>query len=263
MRSTIEIWPTRQSGMKPLKKLSILIVYAHPEPTSFSGALKDAAREVLEANGHDVTVSDLYASSFNPVGGRHDFRTVFDANRFHYQSEMKFASENNAFADDLRHEQEAILRADLLIVVFPLWWFGPPAILKGWFDRVCAGGVTGYGRTYSEGLFGGRRAVMCLPTGGTTERFSNSGSHGPIETFLHPIQHGVLSYLGYEAMPPFVAYAAPRVTADVRLQYLADWKRYLETMTSDSDWLGSLDEKKAEAQKSAFFERDTFWSAPR
>ncbi len=58
--------------------MNVLIIYAHPEPTSFSAAMKNAARDALTAAGHHVEVSDLYAEGFNPVAGRHDFTTVAD-----------------------------------------------------------------------------------------------------------------------------------------------------------------------------------------
>ena len=56
-----------------------LIVYAHPEPSSFTGALKDTAARVLRGAGHTVEISDLYAEDFNPVAGRHDFTTFRSA----------------------------------------------------------------------------------------------------------------------------------------------------------------------------------------
>ena len=55
-------------------KKNVLIVYAHPEPKSFNGALKDAAVETLKAQGHDVMVSDLYAVGFDPVASKASFK---------------------------------------------------------------------------------------------------------------------------------------------------------------------------------------------
>ena len=54
--------------------MNVLIVYAHPEPASFNGAMKDVAVETLTTAGHAVTVSDLYAMRFNAVVGAEDFR---------------------------------------------------------------------------------------------------------------------------------------------------------------------------------------------
>ena len=65
--------------------MNVLIVYAHPEPTSFTAALKEAAIEALSAAGHRVELSDLYGERFNPVAGRHDFICAAEPARFHYQ----------------------------------------------------------------------------------------------------------------------------------------------------------------------------------
>ena len=58
--------------------MNVLIVYAHEEPKSFNGAMRDTAVRVLQELGHTVEVSDLYAMQFNPVGGKHDFRALAD-----------------------------------------------------------------------------------------------------------------------------------------------------------------------------------------
>ena len=108
--------------------MKALIVYAHPEPTSFTAALKDAAVRAIEGAGHEAVVSDLYAEGFNPVAGRHDFLTVADPGRFHYQTEQSHASRNKGFAPDIAREQARLADAGLVILVFPLWWGGVPAI---------------------------------------------------------------------------------------------------------------------------------------
>lgn len=120
--------------------MNVLLVYAHPEPTSFTCALKNIARDALIDAGHSVEVSDLYGEGFNPVAGRHDFTSVYDAQRFHYQNEQGHAHANGGFAPDLVREQQRILKADLIVWLYPIWWGGVPAILKGWFDRVWAPG---------------------------------------------------------------------------------------------------------------------------
>ena len=214
-----------------------LIVYAHPEPTSFTAALKDTALRALSATGHGVEVSDLYAEGFNPVAGRHDFIAAADPARFHYQSEQLHASRGHGFAADLVREQERLMRADLLIFVFPLWWGGVPAIVKGWFDRVCAYGVAyADGKRFDQGFFVGRRAMLAIPTGGTMERFSPGGSYGAIQDVLYPLRRCMLEYLGLEVMDPFMAYAAPRVDAATRAEYLREWEIRLLAAVSDRNW---------------------------
>ena len=77
--------------MSPAPLLA-LIIYAHPEPTSLCGAMKDAAVESLQAVGMTVEVSDLYRDQFNPVAGRNDFLAIAEPKRFHYQTEQLAAS---------------------------------------------------------------------------------------------------------------------------------------------------------------------------
>jgi NAD(P)H dehydrogenase (quinone) len=214
-----------------------LIVYAHPEPTSFTAALKDTAVRAISAAGHSVEVSDLYGDGFNPVAGRHDFTSAADGDRFHYQTEQLHASDTNGFASDLRREQERLSRADLLIFVFPLWWGGLPAILKGWFDRVCAYGVAyADGKRFDKGYFVGRRAMLGITTGGNIERFSADGAYGEIGDVLYPVRRCVLEYLGLDVMEPFVAYAAPRLDPAARAEYLSRWEASLLTTVGDTIW---------------------------
>ncbi|MES2189943.1 MAG: NAD(P)H-dependent oxidoreductase [Pseudomonadota bacterium] len=211
--------------------MKTLIVYANPEPTSFSAALKDIAQQTLVGLGHDVVVSDLYAENFNPVAGRHDFTTVADAGRFHYQQEQLKASQEQGFSSDLVREQKRVADADLFIFVYPLWWGGMPAILKGWFDRVLAYGFAyADGKRFDSGFFKGRHGVVALTTGGTPERFSEGGVYGPIDNLLYPHRRTMLEYLGLEVSPSFVAYASPRVSQAEREKYLADWSAQLTAL---------------------------------
>jgi NAD(P)H dehydrogenase (quinone) len=221
--------------------MNVLIVYAHPEPTSFTAAIKDAAVSALSAAGHRVEISDLYGEEFNPVAGRHDFIHAADRTRFHYQSEQLHASTTGGFVPDLVREQRRLMRADLLVFVFPLWWGGLPAILKGWFDRVCAYGVAyADGKRFEKGYFVGRRAVLGLTTGGTIERFSQGGSYGEMQHVLYSVRRCILEYLGLEVIEPFVAYAAPRVDASVRADYLRSWQARLLDVAHDLKWQAQL-----------------------
>jgi NAD(P)H dehydrogenase (quinone) len=204
--------------------VKVLVVYAHPEPTSFTAALKNTAVEVLRDDGHEVTISDLYAESFNPVAGRHDFTTIADEDRFHYQAEQAEAAAHDGFAEDLQREQQRVSTADAFVFVFPIWWGGVPAILKGWFDRVLAYGFAYQdGQRYETGFFRGRAAVLGMTSGGTRKRFSEGEAYGPIERVLWPTQHCMVEYLGLSTAEPFVAYAAPRVDDAQRRAYLQAW----------------------------------------
>jgi NAD(P)H dehydrogenase (quinone) len=98
-----------------------LIVYCHPNPQSFTAAIRDRAILGLTAAGHETRVIDLYASDFNPVLSaqeRADYHTP-DLN-----------------ITNVSEHIEALRWCEGLIFVYPTWWYGPPAMLKGWLDRV-------------------------------------------------------------------------------------------------------------------------------
>jgi NAD(P)H dehydrogenase (quinone) len=214
--------------------MHVLFVYAHPEPTSFTGALKDAGVTALRKAGHTVEISDLYAEKFDPVAGRHDFRAAANAERFHYQTEQAHAHETEGFAADLAREQRRFLKADLVIWIYPIWWGGMPAILKGWFDRVLAFGFAyADGRRFDSGFFPDKRGMLCLSTGGTRQRFSPEDVYGDIKTVLWPAQRLIIEYLGMDALEPFVAYAAPRIDAEGRKAYLEQWSARLHRIAED------------------------------
>jgi len=108
----------------------VLVVFAHPEPASFSAALKDVAVETLTRLGHTVVVSNLYAEGFNPVGGPDDVVHAPSC-PFDYQGEQRRAASGGTFAPDIAERQRQVLGCDVLMLSFPMWWYGPPAILKG------------------------------------------------------------------------------------------------------------------------------------
>ncbi|MEI8019256.1 MAG: NAD(P)H-dependent oxidoreductase [Schlesneria sp.] len=224
--------------------MNVLIVYAHEEPKSFNGAMRDTAVRVLQETGHNVEVSDLYAIRFNPVGGKHDFTTLTDPEFFKYGIEQTKASEAKTFAADVAAEQEKLLRADLLIFQFPLWWFGLPAIMKGWVDRVFAAGLTyGGGRWYSNGIFKGKRAMVSLTTGGGPTIYSPTGLNGEMDSLLFPIQHGMFYFLGFDVLPPFVAWSVARSSQEQREDYLREYAERLRNWrTSETIHFPTLQE---------------------
>lgn len=200
--------------------MNVLLVFAHPEPRSLNGTLRDVAIQELESQGHAVQVSDLYADGWKSEIDRADFPTLAPDERLVPSAASGEAFAANALTDDVKAEQEKLLWADVLILQFPLWWFTMPAILKGWVDRVYAYGF-GYGvgehsdkrwgDRYGEGVLAGKRAMLLVTTGGWEEHYSARGINGPIDDLLFPINHGILYYPGYDVLPPFVVYQVHRL----------------------------------------------------
>ncbi|MGO1068564.1 NAD(P)H-dependent oxidoreductase [Lysobacter sp. CA199] len=211
---------TSESAVAAIAGKRVLIVYAHPEPESLNGALKDAMREHLLARGHQVEVSDLYAMQWKAGVDAADFPQRDPAAKLVVPVDSRRAFDGDALTADVRAEQDKLRWADALILQFPLWWFSMPAILKGWFDRVYAYGFAygvgehsdrHWGDRYGEGRLAGKRALVSVTAGGWQEHYSPRGINGPIEDMLFPINHGVLHYPGFDVLPSFVVYRTGKV----------------------------------------------------
>src|SRR5438477_10755360 len=162
--------------------MRVFIVHAHHEPASFNGAMTRQAVSALREADHEVVVSDLYVMGFDPVSDRRNFLTAKDLDRLRQQTEEAYASERNGYVPELQAEMEKLAWCDILILQFPLWWFGLPAILKGWVDRVFAvGRAYGGGRHFDNGVFQGKRAMCTLTVGGSETTYSAQGMYAPIE----------------------------------------------------------------------------------
>ncbi len=208
----------------------ILIIHAHPESKSFCCSLKNEAVAYYESQGAEVKVSDLYAMGFDPVGGKHDFTQLENPDFFKYQMEQVHAYNNNLFETSLKEEMDKLEWCDTLIFNFPLWWFGLPAILKGWVDRVFAMGLTyGAGKgVYDNGTYKNKTAFLTLTTGGPKIAYGNTGKNGDLETILYPIQHGMLYFVGMTVLPPFICFSPARIGDDERKKELERYKLFLE-----------------------------------
>ncbi len=103
-----------------------LVLFAHPVPDSFSAALHRTVVETLGNRGWEIDDCDLYAEGFQPV--------LTESERREYHDEAVNTQTVGEYVERLR-------RAEALVLVFPVWIYGFPAILKGFFDRTCVPGV--------------------------------------------------------------------------------------------------------------------------
>lgn len=211
--------------------MNVFIVHAHPEPQSFTTAMKDLAVQELTNAGHQVEVSDLYAMNFNPVASAADFGSRKNPDYLVYALEQRINYENQTIAPDIAAEIEKLVAADLVIFSFPLYWFSVPAILKGWIDRVLVSGLT-YGgkRFYDQGGLKGKKALLSFTLGGREHMFGADAIHGEIETMLRPVLRGTLYYVGMDVLPPFIGYHVPYISPEARQQILEDYKQYLQNL---------------------------------
>ena len=212
----------------------VLIIHAHPEPKSFCSSLKNEAVNYFQSQGAEVQVSDLYSMGFNPVGDKHDFTTLQNPDFFKYQMEQVNAYQNNLFSEDVKTEMKKLEWCDTLIFNFPIWWFGLPAILKGWVDRVFAMGlVYGAGKgVYDNGTYKNKTAFLTFTTGGPEIAYGPTGKNGNLDTILYPIQHGMFYFAGMTVMPPFICFSPARITEEERHQQLQLYRTYLKNIDS-------------------------------
>lgn len=107
--------------------MRILVLYAHPNPDSFGAAMHEAVVAGLRRGGHEVDDCDLYGEGFDPILSREE--------RVGYHDLDNNRSNVAGYVDRL-------LAAEALVLCFPVWNYGYPAILKGYFDRVFVPGVS-------------------------------------------------------------------------------------------------------------------------
>jgi NAD(P)H dehydrogenase (quinone) len=104
----------------------VLIIYCHPNGKSFASKVHVTVRKALLNKGHIVTDLDLYAEAFKPVMSREERIEYDDPARYHELVE-KYAAQ--------------LAEAEAIVAIYPTWWYGLPAMLKGYFDRVWAPGI--------------------------------------------------------------------------------------------------------------------------
>lgn len=178
-----------------------LIVPVHPAPASFTAAWARASADAARRLGHRVLLSDLYAQGFDPAEAPGHYPAEPDAT-FDVLKAQEAAAANGTLPPEIGAEIGKLTAADNVIFHFPLWWFGPPAMLKGWFDRVLVhGGLHDVDRRFDAGLCRGKRAVFCVSTGSRASESGADGKEGNLRLLLWPAAY-TLHYLGFTVLKP-------------------------------------------------------------
>lgn len=184
--------------------MRILIVYAHPNPASFCHAILRTVESVLDECGHEVRVKDLYAEGFNPVLSAAELGALNDGR----------------VPEAIDHEQSLLRWADGLVLVYPLWWFDRPAILKGWFDRVLTNGFAfEYTAEGARGLLPQRKALVIVTVGGSQKDYRAMDAE---DLIIRPVTDGTLGFCGVQNIDYRLFYGVPTVDDTVRRGMLED-----------------------------------------
>lgn len=212
----LAVGPDEQPG-----SMNVLWIYAHPEPRSLTGALRDTGLKTLANEGHTYRETDLYALGWRSTVDRDDFPEHPPEQRLFVANASKRAHHDRTLATEIQREQEKLIWADTVVLQFPLWWYSTPAILKGWIDRVFVKGFAygvnrpdepGLTARYGEGLLSGKRAQVVVTIGGPEASYGPRGVNGDLELVLFPLLHGTLFYTGMTVLPPLAFHRSDRVS---------------------------------------------------
>jgi NAD(P)H dehydrogenase (quinone) len=178
-----------------------LIVVAHPDPNSLSHAVAQALADGVSGAGHSVEIADLAKEGFDPRFSPNDLAV--------HRREI-------AQPADIAFEQARVDRADALVLVYPIYWWSMPALMKGWIDRVFANGWA-----YEEledmktiKKLGHLPVHLVALAGADMRTFARHGYYGAMKT---QIDHGIFGYCG-----------APVVTSEF-LVPVPDMSEHLDT----------------------------------
>lgn len=183
------------SGMHGKKKL--LLLFAHPSlhRSEINSALFKKAKQL-----EGVTCVDLYA-------------------------------EYPKFNIDINKEQQRLLEHDLIVFLFPLYWYSTPSILKEWQDLVLE-----YGFAYGDGgdRLTGKGFFCAVSAGGREEAYQSDGyNHFSIRELLHPLEQ-VASLTGMKYLPPFVLFGSRNAIEENRVEsHLLDWEVLLKALLAE------------------------------
>lgn len=161
--------------------MKVLVILGHPDPgKSFNRAIAETACRTLREMGHEPVLRDLYAEKFDPVMP---------------MGEEKLRIEE--LPESIRREIDSVREAGGFVIVHPNWWGTPPAILKGWLDRVFR---AGFAYSFSENGVTSNftdKAAQVFTTSNTPRDVELEVYHDPLENFWKTIVFGLVGSRGF------------------------------------------------------------------
>lgn len=187
-----------------------LIVFAHPNQKSFCKGIVNTIETTSKESGYEIRVRDLYEIGFDPILKPDDFVALQSAN----------------IPNDIKTEQEHIKWADIITFVYPVWWSGFPAMLKGYVDRIFS-----YGFAYESvdgtprGLLSGKKALLFCTTGSPNEVYAQNGMHNSMK---QTTDIGIFNFSGIEVISHTFFGAVPNVSDETRKEYLKEVEKIIK-----------------------------------
>jgi NAD(P)H dehydrogenase (quinone) len=182
--------------------MNLLVIYAHPNPTSLNHAIKESFLEGAKEAGHIPHVIDLYLEHFDPV--------------------LRTPEKHGEESEIVKKHQDLILWADWMVFIYPVWWLRAPAILEGWFDKIFSAGFAfRYKKLFGkigvpEGLLPCKKAVVFETYGGPwigiVGMYMNVG--------WRRMKNNVLKMCGVKTIRHLPFYSAQSASEDRRKEWL-------------------------------------------
>jgi NAD(P)H dehydrogenase (quinone) len=219
--------------------MNVLIVSAHDDTKSFVAALHNTALGVFERTEDKVMVTDLYAQQFNPVASIIDFKTSSGTHSNYMFEQQRAVNTGSEFSPDLQAEMDKVAKADIIIIHFPLWWGAPPAILKGWFERVLAMGFAWNSNSrYSRGLLKGKKVLLTVSVGDPASYYSAEGMHrATVEQHLYSLTHNTLAFCGFDVFKPYIVSNVTAASQDELETKIEDYRLLLNKIDSYDSYI--------------------------
>jgi NAD(P)H dehydrogenase (quinone) len=183
-----------------------LIIYVHPNSSSLNHFFKQTILESLEESGEETEVRDLNEINFSPVLSLEDMN----------------GQRMGKVAEDVKVEQDFITWADRIIFIYPIWWTGMPAIMKGYIDRVFSYGFAyRYDNGVQKGLLEGKKAIIVNSHGKSNAEYEASGMD---KALALTSDTGIFNYCGFEIQKHFYFDKADRASDE----NIERWKNQIQ-----------------------------------
>ena len=199
-----------RSGRRYNHEMNILVVFAHPIRESFTGQIMDNFVKGAARAGHSIDINDLYASNFKPVMS---------------PEELVLQFEGKPPPDEILAEQARYEACDAMVLVFPVWWWTVPAILKGWFERVFTAGWA-YPIDVKDPActLSGERKGMILCCGGASK--ATYEEQGKEPTVARTLARSTFGYINAKHVTTHIFHGA-RTSVDISDDCMARRTEYL------------------------------------
>lgn len=191
-----------------------LIIYAHPNESSLNHQFLQIIVESLQTQNNEIEVRDLYKINFDPILSLNDMR------------EQRMGK----ISEDVKREQDFISWADHITFIYPIWWTGMPAILKGYIDRVMSYGFAyRYDQGVQKGLLKGKQTVIVNTQGKSHNEYESTGMD---KALLLTSDDGIFTYCGLIVNRHFFFEKANKANSENMEAWTSEIKK--EFLTIDS-----------------------------